>query len=307
MDKRSKLIALGGAVGALVLAGMTAQVSGQMNAWMQSSNNNRIIELQKAGGSPADDGQVAIAYYGHSAFEVTSPKGMKILVDPWRNDPSGAWGIWYKVDFPMTPVDIGMSTHAHFDHDALDRLDAAMLLDRMAGAFSLADVKITAIADKHVCVAPGKVAWTDAVKEFGQDPCPPNNLTHMDNSLYLIETGGLRLLMWGDNRHNPPEEVWAQIQNIDIAFLPVDGSGHILNYEQADAVMKRLKAKVVVPHHYLVKGTTYILTTLEPATPWVEQHDNTMLDKASFTIDAAGIKGKDGHVIYFGDNNKAAM
>ena len=43
------------------------------------------------------------------------------------------WGLWYHVEYPMEEVDIGMSTHAHFDHDALDKIDANMLLDRMSG------------------------------------------------------------------------------------------------------------------------------------------------------------------------------
>ena len=25
---------------------------------------------------------------------------------------------------------------------------------------------------------------------------------------YLVETGGIRLLVWGDNRHDPPEQIW---------------------------------------------------------------------------------------------------
>ena len=75
------------------------------------------------------------------------------MVDPWRNDPSGVWGIWYRMEFPAVDVDFDMSTHAHFDHDALGRLDANMLLDRVAGTFQLGDVKITGIADKHQCVS----------------------------------------------------------------------------------------------------------------------------------------------------------
>ena len=45
------------------------------------------------------------------------------MIDPWRNYPSRTWD-WYFHDFPVTLVDVGVSTHAHFDHDALHRLDA---------------------------------------------------------------------------------------------------------------------------------------------------------------------------------------
>ena len=289
--------------------GVGEQALSQMNAWKSGKNNNRLIQIQQDGGVQADSGKVEIAFFSNSAFRVTSPRGISIMVDPWRNDPSGAWGLWYRVDFPETEVDIGMSTHAHFDHDALDRLDANMLLDRMAGNFEIGDVKITGIADKHQCVAPGTVIWTEAVKQFEgrDDPCPPTNFRHMDNSLYLIETGGMRLLMWGDNRPNPPQEVWDRIGQVDIVFVPVDGSRHILDYEQADSVVAKTGAKVAIPHHYLVPETTFYTSTLMPATEWAQTHEHTMLTSPSIELSTADLAGKQGHVMYFGSNNLAKM
>lgn len=302
-----------GLIGAAIAVGLVLGIGGpalsQMNAWKSGKNNNRLIQIQNEGGVQADSGKVGIAFYSNSAFQITSPRGVSIMVDPWRNDPSGAWGLWYRMDFPETEVDIGMSTHAHFDHDALDRLDANMLLDRMAGNFEIGDVKITGIADKHQCVAPGIVAWTEAVKQFEgrPDPCPPTNFRHMDNSLYLIETGGMRLLMWGDNRPNPPQEIWDRIGQVDIIFVPVDGSRHILDYEQADAVVAKSGAKIAIPHHYLVPETTFYTSTLQPAEEWAQTHEHTMLDAASIELGADDVTGKQGHVLYFGSHNMASL
>ena len=302
-----------GMIGAAIALGLVLGVGGpalsQMNAWKSGKNNNRLIQIQNDGGVQADSGKVGIAFYSNSAFQVTSPRGVSIMVDPWRNDPSGAWGLWYRMDFPETEVDIGMSTHAHFDHDALDRLDANMLLDRMAGNFEIGDVKITGIADKHQCVAPGIVAWTEAVKQFEgrPDPCPPTNFRHMDNSLYLIETGGMRLLMWGDNRPNPPQEVWDRIGQVDIVFVPVDGSRHILDYEQADSVVAKSGAKIAIPHHYLVPETTFYTSTLQPAEEWAKTHEYTMLDAPTIELSTADLAGKQGHVLYFGSHNMASL
>ena len=293
-----------------VSLGVASQVVGEgLTAWKSGKNNNRLIQIQQQGGVRDDTGKVEIAYYSNSSFRVTSPKGITVLVDPWRNDPSGAWGLWYRLDFPAAEVDIGMSTHAHFDHDALDKIEANMLLDRMAGSFELGDVKITGIADKHQCVAPGTVRWTDAVKQFeGRDNiCPPTNFRHMDNTLYLIETGGMRLLMWGDNRPNPPQEVWDKIGKVDIIFVPVDGSKHILDYAQADSIMAKSGAKIGIPHHYLVPETTFVTSTLEPATEWAKTHDHTLLDKPMVEVSKADLAGKSGHVMYFGSNNMVKM
>jgi len=289
-----------------VIGGMASEaISTGLDTWKSGKNNNRIIEVQNNGGTQEDTGKVGVSFFSNSSFQVTSPRGISIIVDPWRNDPSGAWGLWYRMDFPKIDVDIGMSTHAHFDHDAIDKVDANMLLDRMAGEFSLGDVKIIGIADKHQCVAPGIVAWTDAVKQFeGRDNiCPPTNARHFDNTLFIIETGDLRLLMWGDNRPNPPQEVWDKIGEVDVVFLPVDGSKHILDYKQADEVFAKTGAKVAIPHHYLVPETTFVTSTLQTATEWVETHEHTMLDSASVEMTADDIKSRNMHVMYFGSHN----
>ena len=307
--RRRFLFGVTGAVAAIgVGIGAVAANTSGLDTWMSGLNHNRIIQVQNEGGVQADSGKVGIAFFSNSAFQITSPKGITMMVDPWRNDPSGAWGVWYRMEFPKAEVDIGMSTHAHFDHDALGRLDANMLLDRMAGTFQLGDVTITGVADKHQCVAPGIVPWSDAVKQFEgrENICPPTNIRHMDNNIYLIETGGLRLLMWGDNRPDAPEEVWDRIGEVDVVFVPVDGSAHILDYEQADAVVARTGAKIAIPHHYLVPETTFVTSTLMTAAEWAQTHEHTMLETASIEISSEDLEGKSGHVYYFGSNNMAS-
>lgn len=289
--------------GGVIFGIAQAQETG-LTSWKSGKNHDRIIQIQNEGGTREATDGVEIAYFSNSSFQVTSPRGISIIVDPWRNDPSGAWGLWYRMEFPAAEVDVGLSTHAHFDHDALDKIDANMLLDRMGGTFELGDVRIIGLADKHQCVAPGLIPWTEAVKQFEgrEDPCT-NNYRHMDNTMYIIETGGLRLLMWGDNRPEPPAEILEQVGDVDVIFVPVDGSRHILDYQQADSVVAMTKANIAIPHHYLVPETTFYTSTLLPATEWAETHEHTMLDAPSVVITKADVEGKEGHVYYFGSNN----
>lgn len=274
--------------------------------WTQPGNNNHVIQLQGATGNVVD-GAVGIDFYGHCAIKITSPGGATVLFDPWRDDPSGAWGLWFKNPFPETVVDICMSTHTHFDHDAIERPVSTMVLDRMVGNFEFADLKITGFADKHACVAPGWYEWTNALKEFGVEACPPNNVGHMDMVVYLVETGGIRTLIWGDNRHNPPEEFWTAIGRVDVLTLPVDGSQHILSYAQGNDIVSSLKPKVVIPTHYLSETTSYTLTTLQVADEWVKnQKSYKMLDGASLRLNAAEINGMDREFMYFGHNAHTA-
>ena len=303
LSRRSFFMAAGAAgVGgaASLLSGTSA--SAQSTDWTQPGNNNGVIELQKTTGSMVE-GDVGIEYYGHCAIKITSPGGATVLFDPFRDDPSGAWGMWFKNEFPETPVDICMSTHTHFDHDAIHRPVSTMVLDRMVGNFEFADIKITGFADKHACVAPGWYSWTDALAEFGVNACPPDNVGHMDMVVYLVETGGIRTLIWGDNRHNPPEGFWEAVGEVDVLTLPVDGSMHILSYEMGDAIVERLKPKVIIPTHYLNETTSYTLTTLQNADEWVKaQKSYRMLDSASLSLNAGEVSGMDREFLYFGHN-----
>lgn len=273
--------------------------------WTQPGNNNRVIELQSTT-STADpataEGEVRFDFYGHCALKITSPNGASVLFDPWRDDPSGAWGSWFKQDFPETQVDICMSTHTHFDHDAIDRPVSTMVLDRMVGNFEFADLSITGFADKHACVAPGWYNWTNALAEFGVEACPPNNVNHMDMVVYLVETGGIRTLIWGDNRHNPPAPFWDAIGRVDVLTLPVDGSEHILSYEQANDIVSILGPKVVIPTHYLNETTSYTLTTLQSAEDWVNaQASHKTLSRPTLRLSANEIQGMRQEFMYFGN------
>lgn len=274
-----------------------------LTTWQLASNHNRMIDLQAHPPAPSEAG-LELAYFGGSAFRVTSPGGLSVMVDPWRNHPSGKWD-WYFRDFPRTAVDIGVSTHAHFDHDALHRLDAHVLLDRLIGTYSFGDVTIRGIADKHATDSSHATYDFKRIHEGlgGVAIEPPDNPRSWDNCLIVVETGGLRLLHWGDNRHDPPDAVWAALGAIDIALLPVDGSQHVMGFVHVAAILERLRPKVVVPHHYYIWDLVQRGSTLLPADDWVAERPSAQtLDGPDCRFTPASITGLDGHVVHFGEH-----
>jgi len=237
------------------------------SAWRRQTNHNRVIAFQDAA---PPSGPVEIAYFGGSAFRITSPAGLTVMIDPWRNLPTGKWD-WYFHDFPLTAVDIGVSTHAHFDHDALHCLDASVLLDRLIGRYGFGDLVIEGIADKHA-IDPTHASYDfHRINSFfgGQNLVPPDNARSWDNCLITLETGGLRVLHWGDNRHDPPPAVWDRLGRIDILLMPVDDSQHVMGNVMVDAVIERVRPKVVIPHHYYIWNVVQRQSTLLPATGWL--------------------------------------
>ena len=238
------------------------------NAWRQQSNQNRMIAFQREGS--AAQGAVKLAFFGSSAFRIATPSGMTILIDPWRNLPTGKWD-WYFHDFPMTAVDIGVSTHAHFDHDALNRLDASVLLDRLIGTYRFGDVEITGIADKHATDPTYATYDFNRINSYfgGQKLMPPDNARSWDNILITVETGGLRILHWGDNRHNPPEHIWEQLGHIDILLMPVDDSQHVMGHPMVAEIIERVNPRVIVPHHYYTWNVVQRQATLLTVEEWL--------------------------------------
>ena len=271
------------------------------DSWKFTVNNNNVIKAQQGVGDPTKAGSVIIEFYGHMAFKITSPNGISVMIDPWRNDPSGAWGLWFPKEFPTVPVDIVLSTHAHFDHDAVYRPQATMVLERLAGEFRLGDVKITGIADKHVCAVKGWYKWTDAATEFNQDFCPPSNFLHMDNFIQIVETGGMRIAHWGDNRPQPSPFADKILSSIDVLIMNIDGSKHILSYPDIDAALKRYNPKIIIPGHYYTKGVNSVLSTLQSADEWVNKQKNVVkLSTSDIKLNINDVKQSNRKILYFG-------
>jgi len=290
----------------LAAAGMVhAQVIEGSHAFTFPENNNQLIAIQQKGGDPGHAGNVKIEFYGHEAFKVTSPEGLTVLFDPWRNDPTGFWGKWFFTDFPEIPVDIAISTHAHFDHDAVHRPHARMVFERPIGEFALGDVEITGLADKHQCASPEHHKWDQVSAAAHITTCPPNNPLGFDNVIQVLRTGGLRIATWGDNRPNPDPSLDDRLRNLDVLILPIDGSKTLLTYEEIGAILEKYKPKAVIPAHYLVKGLSTDVSGFQSAEDWVKtQKDVHRVEGGELVLSASELSGADRRVYYFGDGFK---
>ena len=277
--------------------GARAQQSENSAAPSSAWNDNSLITIQREGGDPTRAGDVKIGFYGHDAFKITSPKGLTVLTDPWRNDSTGAYPKWFLNDFPTLRVDIVLSTHAHFDHDAVERPKGLMVLERMVGQFKLGDIEITGLADKHQC---------DSTSADSQaKTCPPNNVMAFDNAIQIIQTGGLRIALWGDNRALPDTSLDHYLKNVDVLILPIET---ILSRAEVDAILRKYDPKVVIPAHYFLNGLTTDISGLESADEWVNawekvhHGDVRRLDTADLTLNPAALKAPHPRVYYFGNH-----
>lgn len=268
-------------------------------------NDNSLIAVQKGDGVPSRSGDVKVEFYGHDAFKITSPSGLTVLSDPWRNDASSVYPKWFLNEFPAIRVDIVLSTHAHFDHDDVERPRGLMVLERLVGQFKLGDIEITGLADKHKCEPAPTDKANSVSAELHVETCPPDNLLAFDNAIQIVETGGLRIAIWGDNRAVPDPSLDHYLKDVDVLILPVEA---VLTRDEVDAVLQRYEPKAVIPSHYFLKGLTTTVSGLESAEEWVNDQekihhaDVRRLDGAELTLNAAELKRSRYRVYYFGNH-----
>ena len=290
------------AVLALILA-VDAQQSSM--APSQAWNDNSLISVQKHGGDPAASGDVNIEFYGHDAFKITSPAGLTVLADPWRNDSTGQYPKWFLHEFPPIRVDVVLSTHAHFDHDAVDRPSGLVVLERLVGQFRLGDIEVVGLADKHKCEPTPDHDSNSTSTDSRLETCPPNNVLEFDNAIQIIETGGLRIAIWGDNRAVPDPSLDHYLKNVDVLILPI---GTILTRDEVDAILRKYDPKAIIPAHYFLNGLTTDVSGLETVDGWVHDQEKVhpadirRLDSAELKLSPVSLNSSHQRVYYFGNH-----
>ena len=190
---------------------------------------------------------VRLTYFGHCAFRWETAGGITVVADPYRNE---AGRYWFTRLFPEVRCDLGLISHAHFDHDAVERLPEAASILRMPAEFAAGDLQIRGVGDFHS----GRARLRD-----------------FPNVMFRLESGGVSFLHIGDNRAEWPAEVSHAVGNIDVLLITVDDSNHLLSHEQVDTLVERLNPRVVIPMHYAIAGLHSAECELLPPEGWLER------------------------------------
>jgi L-ascorbate metabolism protein UlaG (beta-lactamase superfamily) len=297
-----KTITVGVAAAAVCLS--TLDNARAQTAYLQQSNADHMRQLATT--DCTKDGEVTLDYYGFMAFVITSPCGLRGMFDPWRdakpglyNPETGDYGGWDKVTwmehkFPRlltdpkhSMVDYAATTHAHFDHDGVYQFDSAVVLDRLAGGWQFADVKITGLVDFHACGADGMYPWNPTgIQWIGVSTCTPGGPTEYDNVVYYVDLGKdkkISIVHWGDNKFDllPQNKEFFRTHPVDIAIIPVDDSGHIVRPEEIADIVKQIRPKVIIPSHYFIKGIVNPSYTVLTADRWFAAQKHRHLTKAA--------------------------
>ena len=188
-----------------------------------------------------------LTYYGHCAFSWETPGGITVMADPYRNQ---AGRYWFSRLFPEVHCDLGLISHAHFDHDAAERLPEPASVLRTPGEFTTGDLQIRGVRDLH--------SGASRLRDF-------------PNVMFRLEVDGVSYLHIGDNRADWPDEVARAVGDIDVLLVTVDDSTHLLTYDEVDSLVSRLEPSVVVPMHYFIPGISASGNDLLPPEGWLQR------------------------------------
>lgn len=175
--------------------------------------------------------EVEITYVTHSTFRVRSPAGVIIATDFAGYHGAGR------------PPDIVTMNHAHETHytDYPDPGIAHVLRGWNPAGDGPA---------KHHLVVDDVL-----VRNVATDIRRGGGLVEpYGNSIFIFETADLCIGHLGHLHHMPTRDQFAQIGRLDIVFAAVDG-GLTLDHPTLIAVLKELRASLVIPMHYFGRGS----------------------------------------------------
>jgi L-ascorbate metabolism protein UlaG (beta-lactamase superfamily) len=170
---------------------------------------------------------ITLTYGDNAQVELVTPAGRHIYVDIWNTS--------FLTKQPDAE-DVLLTTHMHTDHYFDDFVDSfpGQKIIMAAGKIDLPDVKITAIVSAHL-------------------PADPLEAEKATNFLFVIETGGLRIVHFGDcGQLAFTAEQMAQIGAVDLAVTQFSNSFSMMDAANRTGFnqMDQVKPRLIIPTHY---------------------------------------------------------
>jgi L-ascorbate metabolism protein UlaG (beta-lactamase superfamily) len=207
---------------------------------------------------------LTIRWFGQSFFQIETGDGTKIVIDPHAMP---------EYSRPTCQADLVLITHEHDDHNRPEVLTDSEKAKIIRG----------------LTLKGKKQDWTKIDEQFKNIhirtvPCfhdEEDGLKRGKNSIFVIETDGLKIVHLGDLGHPLSDDQVKAIGPVDILMIPIGGI-YTINGEKAQEVVKQLKPRLyILPMHYGTK----VLDTLQDPEEFLEGQKNVRkIDKTNTLI-----------------------
>jgi len=201
-----------------------------------------------------------LTWLGHSAFQLVSPRGRHLLVDPWlEGNPMTPVG-----DSPIAHADLILVTHAHSDH-AGDVVRLAkkfrcpvVCIHEASHWFKKQGIETSVGMNKGgtVQVAGVKVTMTHATHSSSFDGGDDRTYGGEPAGFVVTLENGAVLYFAGDTGPMMDMQMIGELYQPEVSVLPI-GDLYTMGPREAAYVMRLLRSPFVVPCHY---GTFPALT-----------------------------------------------
>jgi L-ascorbate metabolism protein UlaG (beta-lactamase superfamily) len=186
---------------------------------------------------------VTLRWHGQSFFEIVSPEGVRIVLDPHAIEAYGR---------KQVEADLVLQSHFHSDHTQMSAIANAAKAKVLPG---LKEEK-TEQFRREDWVNVNETLRDVKIKNVGTYHDNRAGLERGKNSVFIIETAGLRIVHLG---HRLTETQIKRIGPVDVLLIPIGGV-YTLNGLDAQAVVEQLQPKrMVLPMHYGTPGYDYLL------------------------------------------------
>ncbi|WP_299841952.1 MBL fold metallo-hydrolase [uncultured Roseovarius sp.] len=179
---------------------------------------------------PVGESTVRVRYISHASFLLQTHGGLSAVTD--------FTGFLGNVEFLP---DIVTMNHAHGTHFTAHPDPAIPHVLPGWGAFGQGITHHLDLGEMLV-----RNISTDIRSEAGVEP--------KGNSIFVFEVAGLCIGHLGHLHHEPSPEQYAAIGRLDVVMAAVDG-GVTLDLQTMLKVMRRFKARIVIPMHWFADGS----------------------------------------------------
>jgi L-ascorbate metabolism protein UlaG (beta-lactamase superfamily) len=179
-----------------------------------------------------------IKYYGHSAFNLTTDTGVRIIFDPYQ---SGAFDGALTYGRITDEADIVLTSHDHDDHNYTKDIRGPFTHINKPGVHVVKGVKVKGVPAHHD---------GSAGKERG-------NIL-----IFVVEADGMVVAHMGDLGHTLDRDALREIGNIDVLLIPVGGF-FTIDAQEATKIMDSLKPAITIPMHFKTEKVSFPIAGVE--------------------------------------------
>lgn len=171
--------------------------------------------------------QVRVVYHGHSTFTIESAKGVTVATD--YND-------YVRPSVVPTIATMNVAHGTHYSNMPDEGIKHVLRGWNTSGAAAILDLTVQDLRVRNVPTSIRNSFSGPAGGSYG-------------NSIFIFEAGGLCIAHLGHLHHTLTAQQLAQIGQMDVVFVPIDGS-YMLDLPGTFEVLKSMRAPIVIPMHW---------------------------------------------------------